>query len=110
MKGKEKERHISRFNAIYRNQNGWCAIAESLDKVAEITELHHAHIHNTKPNRKRFPLLINSLWNLYGVNHHYHMANPSWSPPKGRWSLMECDKREEFLNRHPLIRKGLQCR
>ncbi len=107
MKGKEKEKYQSRFNAIYRIQFGWCAIADSLNEVAEITELHHTHIHNTKPNKKRYPLLINSLWNLYGVNHQFHMANPSWSPSSGRWSLMECDKRENFLQRHPVIARSL---
>lgn len=107
MKGKEKERYLSNLNIIYQKQNGWCAIAESKNKVAEITELHHTHIHNTKPNRKRYPLLLNSLWNLYGVNHHYHMAFPSWSPPAGRWSLMECDRRERFLERHPIIAEKL---
>ena len=63
MKGKKKERYLSKFNYIYRKQNGWGVIAESKYKVAEITQLHHTHIHNTKPNRKRYPLLIDSLWN-----------------------------------------------
>lgn len=107
MKGKKKERYLSKFNHVYRRQFGSCSIADSLDQVAEITELHHTHIHNTKPNRRRYPLLLNSLWNLYGVNHHFHMENPSWSPSTGRWSLLECDNRERFLERHPMIARNL---
>ena len=106
---KKKELYLKRYTQIYRRQHGLCAIAFSKDLLEEMEELHHAHLHNTKPNRKRYPHLINSLWNLYGVSHDLHMSNPSWSPPTGRWSLIECDKREAFLSRHPEIRKGLIC-
>ena len=87
-------------------------------------DLHHMHIHNTKPNRRRFPLLIDSAWNCILVEHEIHMSNPSyvaisetWSGRKreegkpimtGRWSLLECDKRERFLERHPLIAAALR--
>ena len=107
---KKKELYLKSYAIIYRRQNGLCSIAFSQDLVEEMEELHHAHIHNTKPNRKRFPLLIDSLWNLYGVCHNLHMSNPSWSPPEGRWSLIECDKREAFLKRHPKIQEALICR
>lgn len=106
---KKKELYLKRYSSIYRRQHGMCAIAFSKDIVEEMEELHHTHIHNTKSNRQRFPLLLNSLWNLYGVSHSLHMSNPSWSPSTGRWSLMECDQREFFLARHPIIRKALLC-
>ena len=81
----------------------WCPIAAERDQQERVNQLHHTMIHDTKNNRRRFPLLIDSLWNLTAVNKDYHMAKPSWSPPSGRWSLSECDRRDQFLGRHPTI-------
>jgi hypothetical protein len=66
-----------------------------------LTDLHHAGIHNSKVNRKKYPLFIHSLMNLKLINHKYHMENGSW----GKISYLEADKRERFLERHPLIAK-----
>lgn len=63
------------------------------------TELHH-RLHNTKPNRRRFPALIDSLLNLAAVNHAWHMKYPFW----GRINLATADKMERALERWPKAR------
>lgn len=68
--------------------------------VMMLMDVHHMHIHDTKPNRKRFPLLIDSAWNRFLLHHNTHMENPSYVMGE-RWSLLECDRRERFLERHP---------
>ncbi len=91
---------------LIKHQRGECAIAHDLCKKGTQTlthgqpELHH-QLHNTKINRKRFPNYINSLWNLVVVCHDLHMENPSF----GNISLLEADKREDFLIQHPMINK-----
>ncbi len=59
--------------------------------------LHHTKVHDTKINRKRYPLLINSLLNLTPVFNSYHILNSSW----GKISEYNADKIERFLERHP---------
>jgi len=82
------------------HQKGRCPIAWEKDgEIVMLHELHHAGIHDTKLNRKRWPLLIDSLLNLKLVNHNYHMMWPSW----GRISDLEADRKERFLERHPKI-------
>lgn len=104
---KQAPKQINNYEAKLRHiiwkQEACCAIAAETGITAPITELHHAGVHNTKINRKRFPLLIHSLWNLRGVNHNIHLCNGSW----GKISLIEADKREAFLQRHPMIAKKL---
>lgn len=65
------------------------------------SQLHHAGVHNTKVNRKKYPLFLHSLMNLKLVNHNLHMQFGSW----GKISDIEAEKRERFLERHPLICK-----
>ena len=43
-------------------------------------DLHHAFLHNTKQNRKEFPYLIDSPFNIFGLSHLFHLSNPSWMP------------------------------
>lgn len=59
--------------------------------------LHHFKIHNTDINKKRYPLLIDSLLNLVPVFNSYHIQNNSW----GKISEYQADKIERFLERHP---------
>ena len=100
------EQHQARMLILARRQNNKCPIALMAGRAAMAEELHHTHLHNTKPNRKRYPMLIDSLWNLTAVSHRAHMERPSWAPWP-RWSLLECDRREAFLARHPMICKAL---
>ncbi len=94
----------AKFEYLYLKQNGRCAIATSHGRIAAITELHHAGRHNTGADRKLYPLLVNSLWNLVAVNHLWHMKYPAWGKQKGtEWA----SKREAFLGRHPRIAKKL---
>ncbi len=58
--------------------------------------LHHAKVHNTKINRKRYPLLIDSLLNLIPVWNAGHINCGSW----GKISEYNADKIERFLKRH----------
>ena len=75
------------------NKHEYCVIAKSQYKRAKITELHHTYIHNTCINRRRFPLLVNSIWNLSPVNHSYHMDNDGW----GKIGIYEADWIEKYL-------------
>lgn len=86
------------------HQKGMCAICKSKNIQYDIRQLivydlHHAGIHNTKVNRKKYPLFIHSLMNLKMVRHSLHMQYPCF----GKISYLEADKRERFLERHPLI-------
>lgn len=88
-----------KFRFLVARQGGLCPIARERYGWAEApTELHH-RIHNTKVNRKLYPLYIDSVWNLAAVSHWSHMAFPSW----GRISYREAAARERFLERHPRI-------
>ncbi len=96
----------AKFEYLYAKQNGRCAIATSYGRIAAITEreLHHAGRHNTDTDRKLYPLLINSIWNLVAVNHLWHMKYPAWGKQKGTaWA----GSREAFLQRHPMIAKRI---
>jgi hypothetical protein len=78
---------------------GWrCLIALDLEEEAPIQELHH-RLHNTEENRRRYPLFINSVFNLVGVNHAYHMKCSFW----GEYSLIEADRIERYLEQNPEV-------
>lgn len=63
------------------------------------TELHHARCHDTKLNRERFPLFIDSILNVVQVCSWNHARHRSW----GIWSPERCGRAEAFLKRHPRI-------
>ena len=84
---------------LLRKQKGLCYIAKAKGKIYPATELHHMLIHNTKTNKKKYPLLINSVWNLVAVSNKYHLMYPSF----GRCSYLNANKIESFLQRHPMI-------
>ena len=90
-----------KFIYLADRQSWVCPIALEKNKLAEVTDLHHYRCHNTRPNRKKYPLLIDSLLNLVAVNNAYHLSNGSW----GRASDLECERIEKFLERHPKIAK-----
>ena len=79
-----------------------CAIGQDYGHIANCEELHHK-LHNTEPNRRRYPLLIHSLMNLVGVSRYWHTMHPYW----GRPTLLDADKMEAFLRRHPQIAEKL---
>ncbi len=88
-----------KFAYLLRRQNGICPIAKAKDGWAEApTSLHH-RCHQAKWAKKKFPLFIDSVWNLMAVNFHWHTQWPSFA----RISHMEAQKREAFLQRHPAI-------
>lgn len=62
---------------IAKVQGFRCIIAQAYGEYAKITELHH-RMHFTKTNRKLYPHFINSVFNLSGVNHDWHMKYPYW--------------------------------
>lgn len=95
--------YSEKFAYIFKKQSGCCAIAKSKGKIAQMTELHHAGVNNSKVNRRLYPLFIDSVWNLIGVNHDYHLQSGSF----GRISFLEAEKRERFLERHPVIAKKI---
>lgn len=87
---------------LSRKYNGCCAIAKSKGKYARITELHH-RAHNTKRNRKKWPLFIDSVWNLAPVNHDMHMMWPSALKIRDD----EGDRKEAFLRAHPEVARAV---
>ena len=91
--------YLAKINYLAEKQGYNCAIAKAHGEYAMPTELHHTRCHNTIVNRRMFPLLIDSTWNLTLVSHKWHMQYPSW----GKWSLLECERRENFLLRHTQI-------
>ena len=81
------------------HQRGQCPMAlEMGNSYVMLHEFHHKK-HNTKINRKRWPLFIDSLLNLELVNHRCHMMYPS----HGKISDLEADRIEDFLRRHSKI-------
>jgi hypothetical protein len=83
---------------LARRKNWMCPIAASMGRPAQAQELHHK-CHNTRINRKKYPLFIDSLLNLLAVNHSYHMIKPSWA----KITDYQAGKYEAFLRRHPKI-------
>ena len=58
--------------AIYMS-GGYCMCTPSCGK--KLTEFHHK-LSNTKGNRKKFPLFIDSLANCCPINRDCHMTKP----------------------------------
>lgn len=89
----------AKLEYLVTRQGGECPIGDSIGNPWPAEELHHTGVHNTKVNRRMYPLYIHSLWNLLAVNHECHMQRGSF----GRISYLEAAKREAFLFRHPMI-------
>ncbi len=87
---------------LVEHQYGYCPIAKSEGWYEPVSELHHK-VADSNVNCKLYPLLIHSLWNLVAVNHWWHGMHPH----RFRMRYLEADKREAFLQRHPMIAKRL---
>jgi hypothetical protein len=88
-----------KFEYLANRCNWTCMIGWNKKKdIIPIDSLHHL-CHNTKVNRKRYPLFIDSLLNLMPVSSHYHLKNPSY----GKIMDRQAEKYERFLERHPKI-------
>lgn len=77
-------------------QKGNCAIAAAAGSMAQITELHH-RLHNTKVNREKYPLFIDSVFNLVAVNYNYHALKPHFQ----KINYIKAAKIEAMLVQHP---------
>jgi len=55
-------------NAVYEAQNGYCATEGCLNPIHSF----HHKLHNTKGNRKLFPLFIHSVFNCVGLCYNCH--------------------------------------
>jgi len=53
--------------------NGFCQCSKECVKCA--TDCHHM-LPNTKPNRKRFPLFIDSIFNIKTLANDCHLTKP----------------------------------
>jgi len=94
-----------KWTYLLRRQHGICPIGKAKDGWAEApTELHH-RCHRIGWAVRRFPLFMDSVWNLMAVNHNYHMQWPSF----GKISYEEAARRERFLQRHPMIARAVNC-
>ncbi len=93
----------AKFAYLLCRQHGICLIAKAKDGWAEApTSLHH-RLSRSKWAKKKFPLFIDSVWNLMAVNHDWHMKWPGF----GRISFIEANDREAFLERHPAIAQAV---
>lgn len=90
-----REKHIRICGAKDKGATAIVEVTKAEKMRAE--DLHHYRVHDTVPNRRRFPFLVDSLLNLVAVNHAMHMEHDHW----GRVSLREADRIEDFLRRHP---------
>ena len=81
------------FMYVYLLWGGMCPIAASL-KVYSVNpdQLHH-RLHNERKNRIRFPLFINSVFNVVAVSEKYHTENRNW----GKYSVFAADKIEQYI-------------
>lgn len=91
---------------LMRKYNYICPIAKSEGVVISLnyhnTDLHHYRIHNTKGNRKKYPLFIDSILNLMPVSHYWHLKRGGFGE---RWGPARAAQAELFLKRHKLISK-----
>lgn len=72
---------------IFKAYGNRCAVTSD-----EAHDLHHVKA-RTKINVKRWPLFIDSPFNLIPINHGYHMNKPLPKAP----SDLVCDLYEEWL-------------
>ena len=74
----------------FKMHHHFCGCAPECGLLAN--EVHH-QLANTKPNRKRFPLFIDSIFNACAVNHECHMR----AFPLPRIGTNEAEAYEEYL-------------
>ena len=74
----------------YRLGHGYCNCRK--DCVKKATQVHHK-LPDTKPNRKRFPLFLNSIFNACPINHDCHLTKPLPTVTEE-----EAEVYEEYLN------------
>ena len=89
-------RHITNYNELFFYTfmlcKGRCPIAESKGDWAHPDQLHH-RLHNERKNRIRFPLFIDSVFNVVAVNEKYHTENRNWR----KYSVFAADKIEQYI-------------
>lgn len=95
--------HYEKLQYLSYKQRGECPIARAKNNIElQPTELHHRYP-RTKLGLRRFPLFIDSVWNLMAVSHRGHMEWGSY----GRIKWGEAERRERFLERHPAIARAV---
>lgn len=77
---------------LYIQQNGKCPVCQK-ELLIGTTDLHHK-MRNTKGNRKRYPLLIDSIYNLELIHHNCHISKHSSC---GMMWDIEAEKLEKIL-------------
>ena len=91
-----------KFKYLANRQNWLCPIGlKKYGRKDPVHDLHHRICHNTKLNRKKYPLFIDSMLNLQPVNHDNHLNNPSWGGVRNGERIAE--RWERFLERHPRL-------
>ncbi len=88
-----------KWEYLVKHYGPWCPISISIGLHNFVDCLHHAGVHNVDANRRAFPLLVHSVLNIRPANNAFHVSNGSW----GKISLLEAEKWERFLERHPRI-------
>ena len=85
-------------------QGWWCPICKYDINTQEKIDLHHT-LHNTKPNRKKFPLLIHSIFNLQLVHHSCNTGN--WGKSKANsfnnMPVLMAEQLEYYLEQRPYM-------
>ena len=57
----------------FRQNGGYCMCSKECLEMSN--EIHHK-LPNTKVNKKKYPLFLESIFNLCPINHDCHMSKP----------------------------------
>lgn len=85
------EKYHNKYFLLKIIQNNKCKISEKIFQKGEKGFLHHFLIHNTKPNKMKYPNLINSILNLMFVDYAAHEKNGHFGMEKDEIFLSELE-------------------
>ena len=84
---------------LIAHQGGGCAIAQAHGDWAAPTERHHARIHDKRWVRARYPLFVDSVFNLMLVDHGQHMQHGGF----GKWPEKKVEWYERRMRANPAL-------
>jgi hypothetical protein len=90
----------NKLEYLYKHQKYRCSICGNLMSFSQPLDLHHI-MSQGKWQRRKFPLLIDSLLNLKLLHSSCHLSKVGGL----RMSELEAKKKEAYLERNPRIAK-----
>ena len=90
-----------------------CPVCYEFIADNSLTEKHHAYFHDTLYDNRKYPILTQSVINLFALKKKAHTEKRNWRPsdereiihPIGRLTLVELEKLEKFLAKNADERK-----